>query len=261
MARDTSKAALAELEADGALTRMQKRVLAWLTAHGPATRSEVDAGMREANEVNPSYHKRLIELERAGVVARGEPRPCSITGKNCDVWRATGEPARKPAPRLELKAPSKVPDGFDTASTMAGLAGVLAERVRQDRKFGVRRAFPDGTGGAHWRAALAHVRRQYARADEAGRMTWAAIFLEEVHEVLAEEDPVKLERELEQVAAVCVAWLEGLRRAGEGARKDYRGKCFACGCTLIEIACDDEKKIARCCRCGMQVHDSNEVKP
>lgn len=72
------------------------------------------------------------------------------------------------------------------------LASVAAERERKDRTWGYRQ-YVEKYGCVHWRLILE----------------------ERVAEAFAEPDPEKLEAELVQVAAVCVAWIEGLRRRTE----------------------------------------------
>jgi hypothetical protein len=86
------------------------------------------------------------------------------------------------------------------------LADIADERHRQDEKWGERH-WPDGThanyesdaNGARW------ICEHYA---ESGELTWADILNEEFREARAETDWPKLRKELIQVAAVCVAWIE-----------------------------------------------------
>jgi len=110
------------------------------------------------------------------------------------------------------------------------LAEVAAERGRQEAKWG-QQNHPDGTGPKTTPMAEivrgpgnAIVHRHYAfglafqarsATDEhakEGTLTYADIFLEEVFEALAEEDPDKLRAELIQCAAVAVAWAEKIDR-------------------------------------------------
>lgn len=119
------------------------------------------------------------------------------------------------------------------------LADVLAERARQDAKWGEQN-HADGTGPFTTplfspvefldddftadliaRKLRARCERRFAidprhREEPAG--TWRDIFLEEVFEALAEDDPAKLRAELVQSAAVLVAWVEAIdRRAADAS--------------------------------------------
>lgn len=93
------------------------------------------------------------------------------------------------------------------------LSAVAAERMRQDLKFGANRDFPDGTGtdpaGDVELRELAQ--KNCDEAFRAGEGTWRHILEEEFLEAMAETDEVKLEKELVQVAAVAVAWVEALQ--------------------------------------------------
>lgn len=89
---------------------------------------------------------------------------------------------------------------------------IRAERARQDARWGEQN-HPDGTGrpGDYGDAVLAQ--RACDIAADNGTLTYRHILEEEVAEAFAESDPVRLEAELVQVAAVSVAWIEKLRRA------------------------------------------------
>jgi hypothetical protein len=90
------------------------------------------------------------------------------------------------------------------------LEGIVKERERQDKKFGVH-DHPNGTGEkyAHereyWKGVCDHNFRN-------GKPAWSLILLEEVYEALSEEDPDKLYDELIQVASVCAAWCASISR-------------------------------------------------
>ena len=87
---------------------------------------------------------------------------------------------------------------------------IAAERVAQNAKWGEQN-HPDGTGEAFAPAADA-ARDLCERAFSAKRGNWQVILTEEAYEAFAESDPVKLRRELVQVAAVAVAWIEAIDR-------------------------------------------------
>lgn len=87
---------------------------------------------------------------------------------------------------------------------------VEQERLSQLEKWGVQR-LADGTGHPFYRMHADEYRRQNdAKVANGGEPPWSKVLLEEVYEALAEDDTDKLERELIQVAAVAVAWLEDL---------------------------------------------------
>jgi hypothetical protein len=96
--RETSAAAYKALVEDGALGRMQRRVYAVLYDAGPMTANEINRACLQEGEVAPSYHKRLSELERLGVVRRVGIRKCNVSGNDCDAWDVTSSlpTARKP---------------------------------------------------------------------------------------------------------------------------------------------------------------------
>lgn len=91
----------------------------------------------------------------------------------------------------------------------AVLREVAAERAAQDEKWGEQN-HPDGTGLAIYEQMATDARK---RCDTAGKfITYADILEEEFWEALAESDPTLLRKELIQVAAVAVAWVEKLDR-------------------------------------------------
>lgn len=120
---------------------------------------------------------------------------------------------------------------------LAILRDVAEERVRQDEKWGEQN-HADGTGidaaplrainfavddqwplGAYDAPSLAVAAREACQANgvPGSPDTWTAILLEEVFEALAESEPGALRRELVQVAAVAVQWIEAIDRRRAGA--------------------------------------------
>jgi hypothetical protein len=92
---------------------------------------------------------------------------------------------------------------------------VLNERVEQDRKWGEQN-HPDGTEANNDNLdTLAAIRGYYEDAEESNTLTWRHILEEEVAEVFASGNPRDLRRELVQVAAVAVAWIEAIDRRGD----------------------------------------------
>lgn len=91
------------------------------------------------------------------------------------------------------------------------LDDVAAERAAQTAKWGEQN-HPDGTNAREYGEARDFYRMQCDISAERKETTWRHILLEETYEAFAESDPVKLRRELVQVAAVVVAWIESIDR-------------------------------------------------
>jgi hypothetical protein len=111
-------------------------------------------------------------------------------------------------------------------ATVPVLAEVLAERARQDARFG-RQDHPDGTGPERDNPvrlactvgeATDTARQATDRALSRGEVTFAQILTEEAFEALAETDPARLRAELVQVAASAVCWIEAVDRRTAGPR-------------------------------------------
>lgn len=95
--------------------------------------------------------------------------------------------------------------------TIDVLVLVRGERARQDAQWGEQN-HRDGTGEASQRAESEMQKEACNAAFSSGEGSWAHILREEVAEALAESDPYRLRRELVQVAAVAVAWVEAIDR-------------------------------------------------
>lgn len=107
------------------------------------------------------------------------------------------------------------------------LGEVFNERLRQFEKWGEQNhpdVYPDlkDCGGGYICSSMGlpkaeKVREAYAKAEAEGGMNWLLILLEELCEAAEEtgdshRDPTHLRKELVQVAAVAVAWVESLDR-------------------------------------------------
>lgn len=102
----------------------------------------------------------------------------------------------------------KVDDGMALV-----LEGIARERERQKKKFPdeTQLGLPDGTGEKYrWVANKSRAACDEAAA--AGSLEWRHILAEEFGEAMAESDPALLRKELIEVAAVCVKWIEALDR-------------------------------------------------
>jgi len=89
------------------------------------------------------------------------------------------------------------------------LQNIDHERNRQDEKWGPQRNKPDGTSPDYADRRDFYRQRCDDRA-AAGEGSWLDILLEEVYEAAAETDRAALRKELVQVAAVAVVWIEDL---------------------------------------------------
>lgn len=102
-------------------------------------------------------------------------------------------------------------------STNRVLTAVADERARQDNKWGPQRNILNAISGFEYAIYSARFYQdiEQTRA-EGGRSTWIDILLEEVAEAVDEAkggDIAALRKELIQVAAVAVNWIENLDRA------------------------------------------------
>lgn len=105
----------------------------------------------------------------------------------------------------------------------AVLSEVAAERVRQVERYGHNENLEDGTGpDVAWLFPLSSASATEVEAgfrsfyedyeDAHGQPTWSLLVREELAEAFAETDPTLLQAELIQVAALCVSWVEKIRR-------------------------------------------------
>lgn len=96
--------------------------------------------------------------------------------------------------------------GLDVA-----LKAVVAERYRQDNKFGPIEnllSIPDGTGSAESRVFVTIAKDACDRSMKDGTFTLAKAYEEESAEVLSEADPIALRAELIQSAAFSLKWVQ-----------------------------------------------------
>jgi hypothetical protein len=93
---------------------------------------------------------------------------------------------------------------------------VIHERERQDKRFGPAdaRGYALGTGQPGDAEALTAARARYAALDAHGAITWRAVIDEELCEVFAESDPVRVRAEAIQAAAALLAMVEAIDGAG-----------------------------------------------
>jgi len=89
------------------------------------------------------------------------------------------------------------------------LREIAGERERQDSLWGIQH-HPDGTKPVPYGDLAETYRRSCDIAARENRVTWRHILFEEAFEAFAETEPAKLRKELLQVAAVVVAWIEDI---------------------------------------------------
>ena len=94
------------------------------------------------------------------------------------------------------------------------LAQIIKERQRQDAKWGEQN-LPIKDNDPQYVELAQFAKLKCDNALEDGTITWRHILQEEVAEAFAEDDPNKQAEELIQVAAVCVAMIEYLKRSGQ----------------------------------------------
>lgn len=102
----TSQEAIRDITASGEINLAQKKVYRALHQLGPSTGSEIDDHFKSR-----STHKRLSELKRMGYVSCVGSRPCKITGKRAQIWKANLEVPEKhagyayqePESRIQMK--------------------------------------------------------------------------------------------------------------------------------------------------------------
>lgn len=101
MTRQTSREAYAVIHASGLLSAARWAVYEHLFHHGPLTRNELDRGIA-GDRPNPSYSRRLTELERQGAIRRVGERACKVTGFRSELWDVTSQVPTKLPKRVAL---------------------------------------------------------------------------------------------------------------------------------------------------------------
>lgn len=99
---ENSLAAFRALLADGSISEAKVIVAHALWTHPEGmTANELDRHLAPG-VINARFSRRLIELERMGLVARRPARECRVSGNRCDVWvYAPHAPVERPqVPRM-----------------------------------------------------------------------------------------------------------------------------------------------------------------
>lgn len=87
--RQTSIAVFKQIQEEGLLSRLRFDVYSALYKRGPCTALELYKSCFEGTHRDHSITPRFSELERAGVIAATEERPCRVSGRNVTVWQTT----------------------------------------------------------------------------------------------------------------------------------------------------------------------------
>jgi hypothetical protein len=127
-----------------------------------------------------------------------------------------------------MTSPISVDGPFHLLPQLRALTAIADERERQDLKFGPAQSLnlEDGTGygrvnlSYEYEMLLSAAREQ----NDAGVATFESILREEFCEAMLESDPDKLQKELVQVAAVAVKWIEAIDRRNYVQAYDLGGE-------------------------------------
>lgn len=88
---ETSRLAEKDLRASGRLSEQRRIILQAVAADPGCTAREYDESEPFSEGM---FHRRLVELERLGLVRRGEPRVCRIGNKLAHTWMPVEEKTR-----------------------------------------------------------------------------------------------------------------------------------------------------------------------
>lgn len=73
--------------ANGLLNRVSYAVYDCIYRHGqPMTRNEIDAGCTKTGKPNQAFSRRLVEMERRGVLIRKGTKRCPLKETTCTAW-------------------------------------------------------------------------------------------------------------------------------------------------------------------------------
>ncbi len=125
--RTTSAKAYREGIEDGSIAKSAKRVLEYLRKYGPMTGRQLDHAI-------PGGHKRLIELDRAGIIHVVDRKPDSQTGKTSIYWGVCEAPmlSYTPQPKRQTRKELEV----ENARLMAALNEYLMKMSKlYDKAF------------------------------------------------------------------------------------------------------------------------------
>lgn len=126
MSRSSGIRVLGKITKQKLLSPARLRVFADLVHHGPSTAGEITKRLSTVRTANPSFHRRLSELEFLGVVERKRRTLCPVSGRSADLWEITGKlPCSSIVPRA--------PKGILKESMFLGLAEIyfLIHRYRR----------------------------------------------------------------------------------------------------------------------------------
>lgn len=91
---ETSHEAEAFMRKSGAIRAQYREVLAFVRSIPGLTAREYDERVGAFRGI---YHRRLVEMERIGMVRRGEVRKCSRGGRSAATWYPVEQKSEGPA--------------------------------------------------------------------------------------------------------------------------------------------------------------------
>lgn len=153
----------------------------------------------------------LTGREDSDDLSLGEPEPLVVPiGAQLEETLEPGNVVAIPYKHVPPRAVTI--EQVEQAATMTDrvLLDVRIRRHVQDDAEGSFRDYPDGTARPLDASMLVTAKQQLVDAKKEVRLTWRHQLDLAVAELCAERDPKKLRRLLVNVAAVSVAWVEGL---------------------------------------------------
>jgi hypothetical protein len=124
---------------EGRLPPARWAVWALLYREPGRTRNELDRLLSQG-QPNPTFSRRLTEMERSGVIERGPARRCTVSGHKAETWYALDRLPTKPVEppqrrtklleRLALSVLREIEEGVaerDPVATVARWRSVAAE--------------------------------------------------------------------------------------------------------------------------------------
>jgi hypothetical protein len=127
--RKTSLDIYRQILDSGFINDSQKLVYSYLCDHGPTSTGKVNKILQRPDEVHPSYHRRVEELEVLGLTCRVGKGPCPVTGNSVDLWDVTANVPVKPDP------PPKKPDLLTRETVIDSMCSAADQSVREYGEF------------------------------------------------------------------------------------------------------------------------------
>lgn len=150
--RTTSLLAWESLKRSGKLTKSQWHVYDYLFRHGPLTARELNGQLSAVfgGAAAPSYHKRLSELQRMGLVRESGVRRCEYSRRQVILWDVTSEERAQQLPRRRKRTSpvTRVLNRFlDLAGEMEARGLRSAAQMVRNRVDSIRNPKEEGERG------------------------------------------------------------------------------------------------------------------